>query len=338
MIAYQKMVLEICAYMNTDTITMHVGDNVIAPSYDYTDAQLIGWMKETLSELLPVAEKLGITICIENIWFSVNTPDVMNAIKAQFPTDALGFCYDSGHANIMNNGRLYATGQGWDGWRAAGKEPVCLGRESSYIGVMLDDLVTKEILEPYRLFTSRAEYRLTLRQDNADLRLCEFAHEHGLLPEEKYQAFRQYKEALLPLLAACRSQKYHDKSLLVWLKSLPENARPGCALPFPAELLPELPAGEKLKQRVWNQLLVEARYDGYLQREEAAINKLKKQEILTIPEDFDYDSLPGLRNEARQKLIKVRPVTVAQAERIDGVTPADAALIQVALRRHGDKA
>ena len=105
-----------------------------------------------------------------------------------------------------------------------------------------------------------------------------------------------------------------------------------------SDLLPELPADEKLKQRVWNQLLVEARYDGYLQREEAAINKLKKQEILTIPEDFDYDSLPGLRNEARQKLIKVRPVTVAQAERIDGVTPADAALIQVALRRHGDKA
>ena len=97
--------------------------------------------------------------------------------------------------------------------------------------------------------------------------------------------------------------------------------------------MPELPEAEHLKQRVWNQLLVEARYDGYLQREQSAINKLKRQEDLVIPEDFDYNTLPGLRNEARQKLIKVRPVTVAQAERIDGVTPADAALIQVALRR-----
>ena len=109
-------------------------------------------------------------------------------------------------------------------------------------------------------------------------------------------------------------------------------------MPFPDELLPELPADERLKRRVWNQLLVEARYDGYLQREQAAIGKLKKQEDLVIPENFDYNTLPGLRNEARQKLMKVRPVTVAQAERIDGVTPADAALIQVALRRHGDKA
>ena len=159
-----------------------------------------------------------------------------------------------------------------------------------------------------------------------------------MLPESKYKEFTAYKEALFPLLAQCRNTKYHDKTLLVWLKSVPENALPGDMLPFPADLLPELPAEEHLKRRVWNQLLVEARYDGYLQREQSAINKLKRQEDLTIPGDFDYTTLPGLRNEARQKLMKVRPVTVAQAERIDGVTPADAALIQVALRRQGDKA
>ena len=116
MIAYQKIVLEICAYMNTDTITMHVGDNVIAPSYDYTDAQLIGWMKETLSELLPVAEKLGITICIENSWFSVNTPEVLNDIKSCFPSDSLGFCYDAGHANLMDKGRYSADSWPIEHW------------------------------------------------------------------------------------------------------------------------------------------------------------------------------------------------------------------------------
>ena len=220
---------------------------------------------------------------------------------------------------------------------AAGEEPVSLGRDASYIGVMIDDLVTKEIIEPYRLFTSRAEYRLTLRQDNADLRLCDSAYEWGILPAAKYREFTAYRNALLPVISECRNRKYHDKSLLVWLKSMPDNAPVGSPLPFPAELMPELPAGH-LGQRVWNQLLVEACYDGYLQREQAAIGKLKRQEELRIPEDFDYSELPGLRNEARQKLIKVRPLTVAQAERIDGVTPADAALIQVALRRRGEKA
>ena len=107
MIALQKLALEICAYMGVDTITIHLGNNHFKPANDYSDEQHIDWMKETLNELLPVAEKLGITICIENIWFSVNTPEVLNSIKACFPTDALGFCYDSGHANLMNNGRYH---------------------------------------------------------------------------------------------------------------------------------------------------------------------------------------------------------------------------------------
>lgn len=108
MIAFQKMVLEICAYMGIKTITIHLGNNHFVPACDYSDKQLIDWMKETLSELLPVAEKLGIIICIENIWFSVNTPEVLNDIKSCFPTDTLGFCYDSGHANLMDKGRYAA--------------------------------------------------------------------------------------------------------------------------------------------------------------------------------------------------------------------------------------
>ena len=287
---------------------------------------------------LPGLEKAAVSRYAYAIEYDFIYPD---QLERSLRNKRYGNLFSAGQIN-GTSGYEEAAGQGlvagFNAARvAAGKEPVCFGRDSSYIGVMIDDLVTKEIIEPYRLFTSRAEYRLTLRQDNADLRLCEFAYENGLLPQEKYEEFTRYKSALLPLIEECRRLKYHDKTLLVWLKSVPENAAPGTGLSFPAELLPELPADAKLKQRVWNQLLIEAKYDGYLQREQSAISKLKRQEDLFIPEDFDYTSLPGLRNEARQKLIKVRPATVAQAERIDGVTPADAALIQVALRRHGEK-
>lgn len=125
MIARLKLALEICHYMKVDTITIHLGNNRFAPGTSLTDEEHIAMMKESLSELLPTAESLGITICIENIWFSVNTPDVLNNIKAAFTTDALGFCYDSGHANIMDKGRLYATGNAWKAWNAAGKALPC---------------------------------------------------------------------------------------------------------------------------------------------------------------------------------------------------------------------
>lgn len=119
-----KLSLELCSYMKVDTITMHLGNNHFAPADSIPDDLHIASMQESLAELLPLAEKLGITICIENIWFSVNTPDVLNSIKQNFPTDALGFCYDSGHANIMDNGRHYSEGKAWSGWRAVGKDPV----------------------------------------------------------------------------------------------------------------------------------------------------------------------------------------------------------------------
>lgn len=218
---------------------------------------------------------------------------------------------------------------------AANKTLVEFGRDCSYIGVMIDDLCTKEIVEPYRLFTSRAEYRLHLRQDNADLRLSEQAHELGLLPETKYREFQTYRRELEHALTICRTTMFSGKPLLLFLKAFPDGIplEEGLArLPCPAGTLPVL-SESRIGRRIWRELLVEARYDGYLQREVVEINRMRKFETLAVPNDFDYGSIRGLSSEARQKLERIRPSTVAQAGRIDGVTPVDLALLQLAIVR-----
>lgn len=216
--------------------------------------------------------------------------------------------------------------------RAAGLEGVEFGRDEAYLGVMIDDLVTKEIVEPYRLFTSRAEHRLSLRQDNADFRLCEKAHALGLLPEEKYRSFREYAALCEQTEARCKAEKISGgRTLWDLLKDLRGSFDPNQAPFDPGSV--GIDCSNPLHRRVMRQLAIRSHYEGYLKREEQAVEKLHSLEAWRIPEDFDYESIKGLRNESRMKLIRTRPTSLAQAGRIDGVTPSEIALLQVHIMR-----
>jgi tRNA uridine 5-carboxymethylaminomethyl modification enzyme len=215
---------------------------------------------------------------------------------------------------------------------ACGLNLVEIPRELSYIGVMIDDLVTKEIIEPYRLFTSRAEYRLRLRQDNSDLRLCQFAKENGLLSDDKYNLFNEYRNLLETAAQAAKSQRNDGKTIWETLKQCGGEWSPEQPLPFAPAIL-GIDTSTLIGRRTLRQLIIQAHYEGYIERENATIAKLQKLENWKIPADFDYDTVNGLRNEATVKLKRVTPSTLAQAARIDGVTPSEIALLQVHLTR-----
>ena len=198
-------------------------------------------------------------------------------------------------------------------------EPLRLRRDQAYLGVMIDDLVTKEIVEPYRLFTSRAEYRLELRQDNADRRLTRLGYEVGLASREALDRVEQLERDLEDarrLLGTIRLDGHGVMELL---------ARPD----FRYEEHPELP---NFEPRVWEQLRIDARYAGYIAQQREHAKAMLDLDAWRLPRDFNYD-LPGISVEARQKLTKRQPESLGQAARIDGVTPAEIAILQVHARK-----
>jgi tRNA uridine 5-carboxymethylaminomethyl modification enzyme len=202
-----------------------------------------------------------------------------------------------------------------------GKEPIVLRRDQAYIGVLIDDLVTKGTVEPYRMFTSRAEYRLLLRQDNCDLRLSELGHEIGLLPSRNYRQFAAKREAIKAELARLQVTRSGTETLAQKLRR-------------PEATYADLPqACPDLAPEVVRQVEIALKYEGYIQRQEVEVERFKSLEDKQIPAWVNFDDVNSLRKEARQKLAQVRPATIGQASRISGVSPSDISVLLVWLKR-----
>ena len=257
--------------------------------------------------------------------------------------------FSAGQSN-GSSGYEEAAGQGIiAGINAAmkllGREQIVLDRSEAYIGVLIDDLITKENFEPYRMMTSRAEYRLLLRQDNADMRLTPIGYKAGLISDERYEKLLSKKKMIeeeierisaIVIGAAAKNQEYLESMgstpLSCGVKLSDLICRPELDYDKTAPLDPERPV---LPDDVREQVNINIKYEGYITRQEKQIAEFKRLEKRLIPDDIDYDDVSSLRLEARQKLTKLRPVSIGQASRISGVSPADISVLIVYLNSVG---
>ena len=326
----------------------------VEPEGNYTNEMYLSGMSSSLPEdvqfamykTLPGLENVKIVRNAYAIEYDcINANDVLASLEFK----KIKGLYSAGQLN-GSSGYEEAAVQGFmAGVNAAraidGKDPIILDRSQAYIGVLIDDLVTKENMEPYRMMTSRAEYRLLLRQDNADLRLTDIGHEIGLVSEERWLAVRKKKETIeaevarikeIPVGANKKTQelveKYGSSPLNTGMTLDELIRRPELDYQKLQDLDPEY---KDLPQDVIDQINIEIKYEGYIARQQKQVDNFRRVEQRKLSPDIDYQSISGLRLEAGQKLDKFKPLSIGQASRISGVTPADIAVLLVYLSKEG---
>lgn len=328
----------------------------IEPEGEFTNEMYMGGMSSSLPEDVQY-EMIHSMKGLENAKIIRNAYaieyDCINAInlKPSLEFKKISGLFGAGQIN-GSSGYEEAAAQGlMAGINAARKvqkkNPIVLDRSQAYIGVLIDDLVTKETFEPYRMMTSRAEYRLLLRQDNADLRLTEIGHEIGLIDDERYSKFLLKKsqiekeiDRLENTMVGANStiQKFLESKNSTGLKTAASLAELIRRPELSYEIIEAIDEGrENFPDDVIEQINITIKYKGYIDRQNQQVHQFKKLECRKLPEDIDYGQINNLRLEARQKLSKIRPENIGQASRISGVSPADISVLLVYLKMKDKK-